>query len=313
MELYIYKVIYPNGVYVRLTPDLNAEKTGDVLPFGSIIESTKSLILDGINYVQLKDGKGWVFSSKGERSVLDLIEVIRTNSEKPTIIQSTNPKLSTPQKELNTDISHSKAETPRRKPTLRILPSTPSSSKKLTQNQSLWKEIRNQVRNSRSFNDISIILTNESYSDVFPPKVTEPGPARCAWLTSAEGSDHKLRVIVSVLASITRQCIDNIADVTGLEQHLWLFVNLGSQDVHFILSLADESAKVSFDRLSRGLRVELLNHTNELARLTKVQSIEASRLSELLSDDIRHFLQRWTCIKVKTLFLFVKYLEFIIS
>lgn len=76
-EIYCYKVVYENGIFIRVSPAIDAERTGEVLPCGTIFESRKSLFLDGVNYVQLDDGRGWVFSRKDDILILDLIEVTR--------------------------------------------------------------------------------------------------------------------------------------------------------------------------------------------------------------------------------------------
>lgn len=48
-----------------------------MLECGHIFTASKSLFLDGINYVKISDGRGWVFSKKGDTQVLDLLEVYR--------------------------------------------------------------------------------------------------------------------------------------------------------------------------------------------------------------------------------------------
>ncbi len=48
-----------------------------VLECGTVFTANKSLFLDGINYVKIADGRGWVFSKKGDTQVLDLLEVCR--------------------------------------------------------------------------------------------------------------------------------------------------------------------------------------------------------------------------------------------
>lgn len=74
---YVYKVVYPGGTYIRSSPSIDADRVDSmpILEFGSIFTANKSVYLDGVNYVKLSDGRGWVFSNKGSTQVLDLLEV----------------------------------------------------------------------------------------------------------------------------------------------------------------------------------------------------------------------------------------------
>jgi hypothetical protein len=78
IENFCYKVIYPGGTFVRISPALDAEKTGEILEYGAVFCASKSLFLDGINYVKLSDGRGWLFESRGSTQVLQLLEVTRS-------------------------------------------------------------------------------------------------------------------------------------------------------------------------------------------------------------------------------------------
>lgn len=76
-EIFRYKVVYPGGTFVRISPAMDAEKTGDILDFGTVFEASKSLFLDGTNYAKLSNGSGWVFDSKHGIEILELLEVVR--------------------------------------------------------------------------------------------------------------------------------------------------------------------------------------------------------------------------------------------
>ena len=76
-EVFRYKVVYPGGTFVRISPAMDAEKTGDILDFGTVFEASKSLFLDGTNYAKLSNGHGWVFDSKNGIEILELLEVVR--------------------------------------------------------------------------------------------------------------------------------------------------------------------------------------------------------------------------------------------
>ena len=76
-EVFRYKVVYPGGTFVRISPAMDAEKTGDILDFGTVFEASKSLFLDGTNYAKLSNGHGWIFDSKNGIEILELLEVVR--------------------------------------------------------------------------------------------------------------------------------------------------------------------------------------------------------------------------------------------
>jgi len=59
VDTWIYRVVYPGGVAVRLGPSLDSPVTEAVLEVGQEFAATKSLRMDGINYVKLADGSGW--------------------------------------------------------------------------------------------------------------------------------------------------------------------------------------------------------------------------------------------------------------
>ena len=76
-EVFRYKVVYPGGTFVRISPGLDADKTGQILDFGTVFEASKSLFLDGTNFAKLANGAGWVFDSKNGIEILELLEVVR--------------------------------------------------------------------------------------------------------------------------------------------------------------------------------------------------------------------------------------------
>mmetsp|Transcript_329 Transcript_329/g.1070 ORF Transcript_329/g.1070 Transcript_329/m.1070 type:complete len:633 (-) Transcript_329:174-2072(-) len=74
-----YKVVYPGGVQVREAPSVAAPRTGVVLGLGTEFEASKSLSLDGVVYVRLADGTGWVFETKCMRdgeSPIPIVELL---------------------------------------------------------------------------------------------------------------------------------------------------------------------------------------------------------------------------------------------
>jgi hypothetical protein len=81
-EVFRYKVVYPGGTFLRISPALDAKKTGEILEYGSIFDASKSLFLDGINYAKLSDGSGWVFENKNNVQILELLQIIRVPCDK---------------------------------------------------------------------------------------------------------------------------------------------------------------------------------------------------------------------------------------
>jgi hypothetical protein len=369
MEVYCYRVVFPFGVSVRFSPDIEAEKTGEILTCGTVIDSTKSLVLDGVNYVKLADDRGWVFSMKNEVPVLDLIEVRRPS---PTVLsphlsprdqigyETTNtnnisscPALLNPMPSASQGRRKSLSDSPHsnhsddsmvivsdkhlidisvhvRSPSPEFAqyviptssPSTPSTttprksirrglSNMILTNQNgntrrrtlnLWKELRFKVRACQQFQDFADLVTQELPMELQPPSIPEPGPARSAWMSSCDGeeTDHFIRVKISILAAVTRSCIEWFSDVSGLEAHLWVITHLGAADVSHILRLYDQAAQERFERItSLEFRLALLAKLNEVGVQCKVHTVELGAKVDMLADDIRHFLQRWVIIKVR--------------
>lgn len=312
MEVYSYKVVFQFGVAVRVSPAINADKTGEIIPFGTVLESTKSLFLDGVNYVKLSDDRGWIFSHKDTVKVLDLIEVTRRGAA-PSIPQperSRTPSAENISSRISSDSSSpttiSEGETrdedlftPSQKPrrNLSHLLLSPSTPRKTRSNQ--WREIRQKVRACTSFDAFSELVLSGLPAELQPPAIPEPGPARSAWMSSSDDNDQYLRAKISILASITRHCADMIADVSGLESHLWVIVHLGAADSSHVLRLFDVAAQNNFDNLIYvEYRAFVLSKLDELNKQTKVHAVELGRLVDMLPDELRHFLQRWVMIKV---------------
>lgn len=329
MEIYCYRVVFPFGVSIRVSPAIEAEKTGEVLPCGTIIESTKSIILDGVNYVKLSDDRGWIFSMKDDVPVLDLIEVRRIPPPSVPIPMLAPPSMSTPRKNSRSDsgdeTSPSSSElsfqglTPRTPSpefteavTTDHTPSAPSMKPRRNLSQyllspgstrgngrgSLWKDMRLKVRTCSTFADFSRLVQFDMPVELKPPAIPEPGPARSAWMSSME-DDHIVLIKISLLASITRHCVEMYSDISGLEAHLWVISHLGAADVSHVLRLFDQAAQQRFDRIeSVEFRMAMLGKLNEVNGQTKVHAVELGRRVDILPDDIRHFLQRWVIIKV---------------
>ena len=248
VEIFRYKVVYPGGVFVRVSPALDAEKTGVILEFGNVFEATKSLVLDGINYAKLSDDSGWVFGNKGGTEVLELLEVIRvprsllrngstkcaectrenvsshTARPKNGDVNS-NPNAlkngGTVPEETGTGEDNGLKDNIGTSFQRLSLARAQQERNKLFQvvrvENRFWREIRGRCGECITFDQFFRLACS---LDARPPAIPEPGPARSAWMAEST-HDEQIRACISLIASITRQCADT-ADTVGLESCLWV-------------------------------------------------------------------------------------------
>lgn len=325
VEIFRYKVVYPGGVFVRISPALEAEKTGVILEYGTVFEAIKSLVLDGVNYAKLSDGSGWVFGNKGETEILDLIEVIRVpasllkNNETKCshcngvgVVHATNGQSnSTPS---NSGISSSR--TPGSFGTVNLHDSPMDGFQRMTLSRAqqernklfqiirvenrFWREVRVRCSECTGFEDFAnlvatIDMQGPGGQGTSVPSTPDGGQSRTSW--SAENrQDQQIRNCISLIVSITGQCVEAL-DMQGLEASLWVLVHMGSKVSH-AMQLVVEHANARFEQLSSTWQAELLRIVLEVGSRTKVQSVELGKLTDILPDDIRNFLQRWVIIKV---------------
>lgn len=318
-EIFRYKVVYPGGVCIRISPAIDAEKTGEVLEYGSIFQCNKSLVLDGVNYAKLTDYDGWVFDRVGDTEVLELLEVIRNHSSflSPIKCSSSNgngngitdvtndmysPFMNSPVPSNGSYMNLFKSPEVFAKRAIAlgnnhhtIMSKANQEKEKLFEGKRsqsrFWREVRSRCGDCSSFDEFITISCGIS---IQPPSVPESGPARSVWMMESS-QDDQIRSNISIIASITRQITD-IVDTHGLEASLWVLVHMGSRVIH-IMNLAVESANTRFDTLSVNDQTELLGKLLEVASRTKHHSVELSKLVDILPDDIRNFLQRWMIIK----------------
>lgn len=364
VEIYRYKVVYPGGVYVRVSPSVDSERTGEILEFGEVFQASKSLVLDGINYAKLASGNGWVFGSIGDTEVLELMEVNRVparflkrgsdrksssvnggtsvtpcSSSPPSSPRlSSSSTVSAPSSLAETSTSATSSSSsgassssstspssPNRNTTYpsssstntatsatvftSTLQSTITSRQRLTVTRAQqekeklfqtvrsenrrWRELRARCGECTNFDDFLVL---SSGLDTVPPPLPEPGPARSAWMAESSRHDEQVRNVISIIASVTKQCAEGVTDMAGLESSLWVLVHMGSRILH-AMTLAVDAANARFELLSRNRQTELLYIVFEVASLTKVHCAELSKLLDILPEDLRNYLQRWVIIK----------------
>jgi hypothetical protein len=201
---------------------LISEKTGDILEYGTAFEASKSLILDGVNYVKLSDGSGWVFEKKDGIEILELVEVVRipvkTQTKRDGIEQST-ASYASQYSPLSRPISvlsgHKSVSIPTVAATGASFNSSNScattamhefgTNKQVRSENRFWREIRGRCGNCTDF-DAYLGLVGEVDSQ--QPSVSEGGgPARSGWMVAeVPRHEQQVRSCIGIIASITRQC-----------------------------------------------------------------------------------------------------------
>ena len=210
-ELFRYKVVYPGGTWVRSSPAANAEKTGNILAYGTIITASKSIVLDGVDYIQLADKSGWIFTKHKDTEILKLIDCVRGQANKfETEVQCDISSRNTGRFKNAPDISKSKA------------------SSKI--DNLYWRDIRSQLTDVREFNDFCK-LSNE---------IKMPNCIRFADgsnLIQNNDVDKLVCDMVMRIISITRQCSSKSV-TEGLGPALWLLHRAGVDSTKFVQLLS---------------------------------------------------------------------------
>lgn len=273
-ELYRYKVIYPGGTFVRVSPDINAEKAGEVIDFGTVIETQKSIVLDGINYIRTSHN-GWIFESKNGVQVLELLECVRFPQKEIEMCAGTI-------RDVQMTVSRARSK----------------RNKLLTmsgEDRRYWRQARARCSELTTFDNF---VQFASCLEKQPPAEPDPGPARAAWIARAsEEEDQKIRHCISRIAAITRQSVDDVS-VSGLEACLWLMVHLGGK-IAKVLDLAVQAANDKYDKILIDFRPKILVMALDVGARARPVAVELARLPgvDMLPDDMKNFLQRWVIIK----------------
>lgn len=267
-EVFRYKVVYPGGTYVRISPATEAEKTGDVLEFGTTFDASKSLFLDGINYAKLSDGSGWVFERKDDVQILELLQIIRVPLKK-FLEKSALKEGRLHHKNLDGERVATDQTTPNcLDPSIigdRCVVETTNSSDLIQSENSITpqpiKSCRQHAKvENRLWRDIRARCAVCSTFDAFLQLVI-------AQKISIDGSHamHEQRVLnsINIISSITGQCSVQVIkekDCTkgvDIATCLWVLVHMGSRVPH-TMNLIVESANTIFERSSTLKKAHLL-------------------------------------------------------
>lgn len=281
VERYRYKVVYPGGVHIRRSPAVDAEKTGSVLDYGDVFESVKSSVLDGVNFVKLLDGSGWVFRNLGETEILELLETVQIPIKpKHAALRSISESDFLPASPAKADEENLSSKSTSSSSSQRLgFDKVGSKSFQASRaHQKYWREMKAKVADCSSF-EVFCCIANTCEMRIVDAK-----------------SERQCRLI-KFIVSVTRQAVHEI-DVSGLERCLWLFVNLGFKLSRTALALIIDSANAKFEKVPLESRPSLLGSLTELGDRTKAQRAELGKLVDILPDDIKNFHQRWLLIKV---------------
>jgi hypothetical protein len=279
VEIYRYKVIYPGGTFVRISPDLKAEKTKIVLRFGEIFEASKSIVLDGINYVKLANNSGWVFARHHDKEVLELIDCIR----KPVNNTTTKP---------SSHILTIDRLSVDRRPSTKVKATVQTAGQKAK--NSYWKGVRTKVMDLKSFSEFEIYSREIKIHPMLNTGV----------LTAIEADDDGDEKVVTIcklicrISAICKQC-SHPHIVNGFEAAMWLFVHLGSHSrCAHALTLAVDASNVVFDELDLDTQSEILTLVLEISGSSRRFLADLSKVVSISDADIGNFLQRWMMLKI---------------
>lgn len=289
-ESYFFRVVYPGGTYVRVSPHIESEHTGVILPFGTLISANKSLFLDGVNYVRLSDNSGWLFVSKESVEILELVDINRSPLKSGESLDNAT--------ELNYN-----------SPLMNISKSfAPDKDKiiRLSRNEARqWKELRVQCSKFNSFVDFLSLVESSMYPakfvimDGISEKKSSSGHSGHSSLSPFKSEIenispkeiHILRLVQAISLTV-KQCANDLCDVRLFAPSLWVFVHMGSRIERIMLSVVEKANSV-IDSCSEDLRRDLIDIAIEIGNRTKPQIAELSKSAFIIGDDIRNFIQRW--------------------
>jgi hypothetical protein len=295
-EVFRYKVVYPGGTYLRISPAVDAKKTGVILEYGTIFDASKSVFLDGVVYVKVLNGDGWVFESKNGVQILELQFIIRVpNKKKPKIDLENSDKsvskfhtnglvASTASVSITTPVEHSISSN------VASTPSYRSGSEFFNPDSILASSLSTNKSTSNPFGSCSDLILQGSPLIVqrqqarVENRLWRDIRARCGGCESFEDflhltdaldtslissqSQHDFRVLgcVNLIASITSQCSSHVVRQTqsrfkgasmGVGMCLWVLVHMGSRVAH-TMHLIVEAANIKFESVSSARQAQLL-------------------------------------------------------
>jgi len=331
-EIFKYRVIYPGGTYVRVSPAVDSERTGDIIEYGAVFSASKSLVLDGINYVKLADDRGWVFGNKGDTEVLELVEVVRVPGGLVEASSSSLPESSTlatiRPKAVGASASVSTAPATTTAAATAAAAAPVSSlgaggdggdewgkaadSVVVTESESflvshtVHRAAREREKlsqtgraDSRFWKDAALKCAACETFDAFVRLSAEVETEQVANPAGGGGrrpQDLQVRSLIALIVSVTRQCAPEVAELAGLETVLWVFSHLGTRSAP-VLQLAIAAANERFEWLDEERQAELLQVLVDIGNRTWHHVSDLGRLASAVPDEIKSLLQRWLIIR----------------
>lgn len=265
-EVFRYKVVYPGGTYLRISPATDAEKTGSVLEFGTVFDASKSLFSEGINYAKLSDGSGWVFEKKNDTQILELLQIIRipvkkevvtSHSDDGKVHNHTTNTAAPPSSDTVCATQQIQGPLVGNRAGVAILVSCDAKDEKENKLQCppiqrqhtkvenrIWREVRARCGACATFDEFLALIT--------VMKISTDG------LQTAH--EKCLLNSINIIASITGHCSSSIVGTwrtSDVSTCLWVLLHMGSRVGH-IMSLIVDSANSKFESASAVRKSKLL-------------------------------------------------------
>jgi len=312
LELFRYKVVYPGGTYIRVSPAVDSERTGEIIEYNVIFAASKSLVLDGVNYVKLADNRGWVLSSKGETEVLELVEVVRMpgtgqipsgvdgadSCASSTSSSTSSTTVGSSESSVAAEVAAAASTTVALAADSFVMPQVTvlraaKEKEKLFQNvradNRFWRDVGSKCMLCDSFEayaSLSLEVTTESS--------VESGGAKGG---RGRPQDPQIRSLIRLIVSVTGQWTGpEVADLTGLEAALWVLVHLGPRSSH-VVGLAMAAANERYEWLPEERQTELLHAVLEVGARTRQHTLDLCKIVDVLPEDVKSFVQRWLVVR----------------
>lgn len=311
LELFRYKVVYPGGTYIRVSPAVDSERTGEIIEYNVIFAASKSLVLDGVNYVKLADDRGWVLSSKGETEVLELVEVVRMpgtgqipsggvdGADSCASYSSSSTSSTTgggSDSSVAAEVASAASTTVALAADSFVVPQV-TVLRAVKEKEKLFQNVRADNRFWRDVGSKCMLCDSfEAYASL-SLEVTAESSAASGGGKGGRPQDPQIRSLIRLIVSVTGQWTGpEVADLTGLDAALWVLVHLGPRSSH-VVGLAMAAANERYEWLPEERQTELLHAVLEVGARTRQHTLDLCKIVDVLPEDVKSFVQRWLVIR----------------
>ena len=274
-ELFSYRVVYPGGTYIRLHPSQDADNCVEILEFGSIFESTKSVVLDGVNYVFVPS-VGWVFDHKDNDVVLKLERCERIQSSIPN---ATEKYSASNFKTTILDIQR--------------------------QEYCKWRKLEEDIVNAVSIWDLLPLfnLVNRQ-----PPEFTSiilSSTNLCIWRRNLMDyfpievvPYNNLLQIVTIIYNYERKL-----KINDIQKYIWVYLHLRFKASQRMQEIIEDEANQAYDLYSEFKQMYMLEVISDITQLIKCvcQSLCSKSVVNKSPEEIKSLVQRCIIISVSNL------------